>query len=156
MASKKVTFSDGIVEHVYPDKNSQNSKKSKTMEVEDFMVNMINNYVSHYKKVNNKGDNFTILDGINFNDVTSTNAPLENFYEEMLKYKINENTNPDYIKIYQYFEKDKMKIIDELYCIIKNGTPILLSTSFFSLLIELTNLKNENSEKVNYDIVSLK
>ncbi len=152
MTSKKVTFSNDVIEHVYSNKKTT----EKTMEVEDFMVNMINNYVSHYKKVNNKNDNFTILDGINFNDVTSTNAPLENFYEEMLKYKINESTNPDYIKIYQYSDKDNMKIIDELYCIIKNGTPILLSTSFFSLLIELTNLKNENSEKVNYDIVSLK
>ena len=85
--------------------------------------------------------------------------PLENFYEEMLKYNKNMDSNPDYVKIYQYSERDTMNIIDELYGIVNNGTITLLSTSFFSLLIELTNLTNEEDTKKNgnkYDIVSLK
>ena len=122
----------------------------------NFIVEMMNNYTQHYKKISNK-EKLTVLDGINFSDVTSTNIQLENFYEEMLKYKVNETTNPEYIKIYKYSEREKMKIYDELYVIIKDGEPLFLSTSMFSLLIELTNLKNENAHKnINFDIVSLK
>lgn len=122
----------------------------------NFIVDMMNNYTKHFKKINNK-ENLSLLDGINFSDVTSTNMQLENFYEEMLKYKVNETTNPEYVKIYKFSERDNMIIHDELYVIIKDGEPLFLSTSMFSLLIELTNLKNENVHKgANYDIASLK
>ena len=122
----------------------------------NFIVEMMNNYTCHFKKISNK-EKLTLLDGINFNDITSTNVQLENFYEEMLKYKVNETTNPEYIKIYKFSERNDMKIHDELYVIIKDGEPLFLSTSMFSLLIELTNLKNENVHKTaNFDIVSLK
>jgi hypothetical protein len=155
MNNKKVSFAEGVTTHSYKSAGGGGST-TKTMEIEEFMVSMINNYVTHYKKVNGKKDDFTLLDGINFNDMTSTNAPLEKFYEEMLKYKTNENKSPEYTKIYEYSKRDEMKIDDELYGIIQNGKPLLLSTSFFSLLIELTNLQNETDNKANYDIVSLK
>lgn len=131
------------------------SKNTELVDEHTFMVDMINNYINHYKKINNKPANFTLFDGINFDDLSSTNAPLEIFYEEMLKYKVNEKSNPNFIKIYNETERNSMQIIDEMYGILDDGKPVCFSTSFFSLLIEMTNLKNENPN-VNYSIVSLK
>lgn len=159
MNSKKVTFSDNLQTEI-PSQTEiplQVNHKVQQRECENFVVDMINNFTNHYKRVNGKKEDYTLLDGINFEDLTSTNAPLEKFYEEMLKFKVNESTQPEYIKIYDYTQRDSMKIVDELYGIVENGKAKYLSTSFFSLLIELTNLKNETMDKtINYDIISLK
>ena len=116
---------------------------------------IVNNYIIYYKTINNKDDDFTIFDGIDYDDDTSTNMVMEKFYEEILKYKVNEHTNPDYIKIYDYDQRDNVKVNDELYCITENGKPKYIGTSLFSLLIELTNLKNIY-DTINYNIVNLK
>jgi len=124
-----------------------------------FYVDMINNYLEFYKKNNNKNQDYTMFDGIDTTDPTSTNHSLEQFYEQMCKYKADEVSNPKFIEIYTYEEMYKIKnnIDDELYGIFKNGFPIFVSLSFFSLLIELTNLKNEDTDdKIHYDIISLK
>lgn len=182
MRDKKVTFSVDVPEQsllddedvknkisqfIQPETNSQESNKSITKLTlvsgsdnhDIFYVDMINNYLEYYKKNNNKNQDFTIFDGIDTTDPTSTNHSLEQFYEQMCKYKADEVSNPKLIEICAYEEMYKIKnnVGDELYGIFKNGFPIFVSLSFFSLLIELTNLKNEDTdEKIHYDIISLK
>jgi hypothetical protein len=119
----------------------------------EFYVDMLNNYLEYYKKTNGKPNELTILDGINVNDKYSTNPQLETFHEEMVKYQ---NMNEENRQLYKYGELENLKSSDELFGIFSNGTsePIVISKSLYSLIIEITNLKNENS-KNRYEIISM-
>jgi hypothetical protein len=159
MKSKKVNFSDEVLDNNPENLTMLSQSASGNENYDVFYVDMINNYLEYYKKNNNKNKSYTMFDGIDTRDPTSTNHSLEQFYEEMCKYKTNDVSNQEYIKLYKYDERDSIKIDinDELYGIFKDGFPIYVSLSFFSLLIELTNLKNEDvNEKYNYEIISLK
>jgi len=152
LTTKPIQISQTSTQMLTPTASSNNN-------YDIFYVDMINNYLEFYKKNNNKNQDYTMFDGIDTTDPTSTNHSLEQFYEQMCKYKADEVTNPKFIEIYTYEEMYKIKdnIDDELYGIFRNGFPIFVSLSFFSLLIELTNLKNEDTDdKIHYDIISLK
>ena len=123
------------------------------LEQTDFIVSIINNYIKHYKIQNQKPNNMTMFDDIDENNETSTNKIMEEFYGESIKYK--ENGNNEIIKFNELNEE--ITSFDELYGIFENDNrnPICVSQSFFSLLIELTNLQYENETK-EYTIVNLK
>lgn len=126
---------------------------------DSFSGELLNNYTEYYKKRTNKGKNFTLLDGIDKNDPYSTNMPLEELYFEMTLYLENETQDPDFCKIIPYNEIDQnIMSSDELYCILLNGSPLVVSKSLFSLLIELTSIKlnDKNKGSNNYDIINLK
>lgn len=150
IGSKKVRFADetdSVVDLVVDSAVDSNS--------EDFMVELINNYTSYFKKIYGKSEKYTLLDGIDTSDDTSTNKALEEFFEELCKFKVCDMTNPSSTKIVQYSKLDTLDKSDELYAILESGEALCASTSFFAILIELTNLKIENKTKV-YEIVSLK
>lgn len=116
-----------------------------------FMVDLSNNYLTYFKKQNNKPPELNMFDGIDTENETSVNSQLESFYEELIKYKM---LSDDDKNIYKYEELKNFADDDELYSIQHNGNPIVVSKSLFSLLIELTNLQNENPKK-KYDIICL-
>jgi hypothetical protein len=133
-------------------------KKDGEIEIdENFLVNLINNFTDYYKKIKQKSTNFTLFDGINTTDPTSTNGALEEFYGKMIEYKTYQKHNPDYIKIYNISEiihKSDM----EIYGLLNNGKLICKSTSLFSILIELTNIQYENiirKNKSQFNIIVL-
>lgn len=120
---------------------------------------LLNNWTEYFKNKAGKSNNYTLLDGTDKEDPISTNMPLEEFYFEMMRFLQDEKENPDYIKIVKYTNLNKNDVnSDELYCIMKDGQPILASQSLFSILIELTSLKRETSDKVKtkLEIVNLK
>jgi len=116
-----------------------------------FMVELSNNFLKYYKKQNNKPTEFNMFHGIDPENDLSVNSQLESFYEEMIKYKMLSDSDKN---VYKYSELPNFENDDELYCIQSNGEQLLLSKSLFSLLIELTNLQNENP-KTQYDIICL-
>lgn len=132
--------------------------QSNTLDVTNsFSGNLMNNYIEYFKKKTKKPQNFTMLDGIDKDDPYSTNMPLEELYFEMTTFLENEKEHPELCKIVPYNEMDQQVVAgDELYCILANGKPLVVSQSLFALLIELTNIKNENKNKIIYDIVNLK
>lgn len=109
--------------------------------MEDFYVQLMNNYLEYYK-VENNINYITLFDNIDIDDDLSTNVIMEDFYNEMIKYK---NNLDDYIKIYDH---DKININKDVSWngIYVNNELQLVSRSLFALLIEITNLKNENKE----------
>lgn len=128
--------------------------------MEEFYVDLINNYIVYYKQINEKPSDMTMFEGINFDDPFSTNRIMEKFYEEMCIYNEYKNSDENMIKIYDY-KNDTFSLenMEELYGITKNDMTYKVSGSLFSLLIELTNLKNE--DKINdvtntYGIIPLK
>jgi hypothetical protein len=110
--------------------------------MEDFLVDLINEYAEYYKQLKKLPEDFNILDGIDFDDDTSTNVSLEEFYDA--KYNFEHN-GENYIKIYDNDVEIKGKYI-EYYIIKKNNNIFKVSLSLFSLLIEIVNLKLEDPE----------
>lgn len=117
-----------------------------------FIVDMLNNYVKYFIK-----DNKNLFDGIDYEDASSTNEHLEKIYTHMEEYNLCEKIDPDRNKIYYYPEEiTQDKIIElinndiEVYEIreVQNDKTKLLcvSVSLISILIEITNLENENNE----------
>jgi hypothetical protein len=112
--------------------------------MEDILVNIINEYTNYYKKLKKLPEDFTLFDGIDIDDDTSTNVSLEEFYDA--KYNFEHN-GENYIKIYDDENEIKDKYI-EYYVIMKNNNIYKVSLSLFSLLIEIVNLKIEDSESI--------
>lgn len=126
-----------------------------TTEESIFLVELINNYILYYREYH--GDTETLFDNIDTEDLSSTNFQMEKFYEMINEYKQNEIKKNDINNIYDFEEKKDMMIEDEVYCIYENDKPIKISVSFFSLLIELTNIKNDDKNDNNkYKIIKLK
>lgn len=122
----------------------------------EFMVDMINNFMTNYRFSNMKPKNMTLFDGIEMNDPTSTNMIIEEFYEELLKFKMNDSSDSEHTKLYKYSDICNITKKDQYKTILENGIPIVASQSFFALLIEMTNLKNEDiTGSVDYRIVAL-
>ena len=116
-----------------------------------FLVNLTNNYLTYFKKLNGKPQNLNMFDGINIEDDTSVNLQMESFYEELIKYK---HASDEARMVYKYKELPNFKNDEELYSIQYEGQQIAVSKSLFSLLIELTNLQNEYP-KNKYQIICL-
>lgn len=121
----------------------------------DFYRDLFNNYLEYFNKTN-RNENKTLFYGINNNDKSATNKQLEQLYAEMHKYTEFKTTNKNLIEIVLFEKMDKLTINDdfEIYCIFKNGIPHLVSQSFFALLKELTDLKNEDN-KNTYNLSTL-
>lgn len=128
-----------------------NDENSPDENQAQFMVDLTNNYLAYFKKLNGKPEELNMFDGINVDDELSVNPQLESFYEEMIKYKMLSDSDRN---IYKYDELSNLADDDELYSIQCNGEQLVVSKSLFSLLIELTNLQNENPKK-KYDIICL-
>jgi hypothetical protein len=67
-------------------------------------LNLINIFTIYYKTLYNKNGSETLLDEIDVDDVSSTNRPLEMFYDELYKYK--NATNDQYVNL---FDKEEYK-----------------------------------------------
>jgi hypothetical protein len=116
--------------------------------------NLINNFLEYFKKKTNKSKNFNMVVGIDNNDPISTNLVLEEFYYEMMKYK---EGSEEFIRVLKYKDMDRLMTSgDELYGILKNGEPLLVSQSLFSILQEFTEMKKFIKKKVVVEIVNLK
>jgi len=112
---------------------------------EEFLVEIMNNYLKYYKMTHNLDKELTLFDGMNEYDKTITNNQLESFYKELKNYKKNDN------KIEKYNPESKTKY---LFGITKNTELSLVSNSLFALLIELTNLEREN-KTIKYELINL-
>lgn len=135
---------------------SQELPQNLTNIYPDFTVELINNFIIYFKTREQKAKDFTLFDGTDTSDETSTNMAMEEFYSEMVKFKENERDNPLSTKILKYNEiNNEITNSNELYCISKEGLPMYVSQSFFAILIELTNLKREYPDN-KFNIINLK
>lgn len=117
------------------------------IDISEFTVQLINNYMKFYKNVNNINKPISLIDGLvcnieNIENIDKTNKQLERFYEELNYYKTNENTSE--CEIHNVNNENIEKYMKFKYGIFtaKNNL-IYVSNSLLSLLIELCNLENE-------------
>lgn len=105
--------------------------------MEDIYVEIINKYISFYKKEIKKSN---LFDDIDFSNFCSTNNQMELFNEEIEKFK---RENESYRDIINYDSKNPKK-----YTLKKNGQDYLMSDSLISIIIENINLENEEKNSV--------
>jgi len=110
----------------------------------EIIVSIINNYIKFYK---NEIQDVNIFDGVDVNDPTATNIQLNILRNAMNKYK---NENDDIRNVIMYTTTDKLK----RFVICKNSKPYCSSDLLFSVLIEVSNLEQE--DKTNQFIIKLK
>lgn len=107
----------------------------------EFMVEIVNNYIQFYRS---EVEDVDIFSGIDEKDMASTNRQLSLLYAEK---EIFENSDEESTKITLLSTNTPSKD----YIIYKNNIPYCTSSSLFAVLIEITNLKNED-QKSNYKI----
>jgi hypothetical protein len=105
--------------------------------MEDIYVQLINKYISFYKKEIRKCH---IFDEIDFSNLSSTNNQMELFNEEIEKFK---KENETYRDIFNFDPQKKKK-----YVLKKNAQNYLMSDSLISIIIENINLENEEKNSV--------
>ena len=181
--SKRVNFSNEVqqfdIERLsddeynddYDEQEHENNRKhcndnhEKTKELDffnndeecEFIMKLLNNYVDHYKKQHNLKNNFNMLEDINHEDMTSTNAIMELFYEEMYKFDSLTKSNTDDTLIHKYSDRHNIDVEDELYGVSQDGVVKVVSKSFFACLIEMTNMQDECENKNTFfHIINLK
>lgn len=142
---------DGLINY-----NAETNEIEFEEDIANFMVELFTEYTNYYKHRYNKDSEFTLLTGIDFIDKKSTNHALDTFYNYFYEYQNNEKTNPNKNEIYDYDKFKNNQNNDELFGIMKNGEMYKLSSSLFSLLIELVNCRREHDEKTLFGIVVLK
>ena len=111
------------------------SSTTKTMD-SDFMVNLVNNYIQFYKA---QILDINLFDGLNENDLASTNIQLNVLYSEMKKYQTLDENSKDVVIMTPNNESKK-------FTIYKNDNPFCTTDHLFVALIEITNMKEESTE----------
>jgi len=146
--TKMVEQIDGMVE----------KKLDELNYLPNFLVNMINEFMIYHKNINNKPDNLTFFDGINVDDFSSTNYQIEDFYAAQYKFmKYDLEPNSIKTKIFHPDEYEDDNNETELFGLRQDDNLIYVSQSLFALLIEIVNLKNEDTtNKIKYDIVPMR
>lgn len=122
----------------------------------EFMTDMIYEYNRYYKAKFNKATEYNLLNGLDVNDVLSTNHSLEMFYHSMAEFNKLEKNNSDAINVYDVGSKIDEDEYDELYGLMKEGKLYKFSPSLMAILIELVNCKRENDPEMIFNIVTLK
>ena len=107
---------------------------------------LLNTYQNYYKRSFLKAgiySNNNLLEGIDIENPTSTNRPLENFYEALYKHKEYEQSNPELAELYQFGMPNIPPTVtasSELYGISNNGKIEWISPSLFAVIAEATNM----------------
>ena len=120
---------------------------------EDFIIDIINEYIVFYKN-NGDSDLESLFDNIDIKDETSTNYPLEQFYEAQCIFKKNEENGKS--ELNDVYDVGEMQFEPEIiYGINRNKILYKVSPSLFALLIEIVSLKKEY-ETDNFEIIILR
>ena len=124
-------------------------------EVDEYenMVSLINVFQVYYRNLFNKKENETLFEDINYKDPKSTNRSMELLYDEMYKYKINQD-NPELITVYDIdqFNK-KAEDCEELYILMIDNKENKICETLFPLISYMSRLEWTN---INWSINSLK
>jgi len=154
-----------IKEHNSEDEQEHNLEDEQEHNLEDEQKNVeqimdlttsitgdiFNIFLDYYKK-NKKLNTYDIFNGIDYNDITSTNKIMELLYQHLIIYK---EEDEDFIKVIPYKISNNSDIIKNLYCIKKNKKPLLVSKSLFSIMLEFREMKKYLGNEANIEIINL-
>ncbi len=115
---------------------------SSNYDIEDMeiFVDILNVFQTYYKNLYRKHEDETLFDGINYDDLTSTNRSMELLYDYIYEYRSNKMKDTKLTNLYDETELN-MNDYEELYGLIIDGTIKKISPSFLALLIYLVQLE---------------
>lgn len=115
-------------------------------------VNLLNIYLVYFKTMYNKNESYNIFSDINQNDETSTNDAIIKLYDEIHRYKQEQNKNKQFINLFELDEYKKLYLPDSnskinedypLY-MVYDGSRQYLSHNLITILLHLTNIDWHN------------
>lgn len=118
--------------------NSTNSNSD--IEDMEIFVDILNAFQTYYKNLYRKQEDETLFDGVNYDDLTSTNRSMELLYDYIYEYRSNKMKDTKLTNLYDQTELN-MNDYEELYGLIIDGTIKKISPSFLALLIYLVQLE---------------
>lgn len=119
------------------------------------LVDIINAFQVHYKKLFKKKDTETMFEGLDASDPLATNRSMEFLYDHIYKHKENIKNNPKNNNLYNEDEDINLDDFSEFYSLLINGDIIKLSSSMYSLIEFFVN-KYDNWYELKWEIINLK
>ena len=135
--------------------NNVNDVKEDNYSYEDKLVNIINAFQIHYKRLFKKKDNEHMFNDIDSNNPLATNRSMEFLYEHLYKYKENIKNSTDGNNLYNEDDNFDLEKYEEFYALIINGDIKKMSASLFSLIEYFVGLKEEWWD-LKWEIINLK
>ena len=122
---------------------------------EDKLLNIINAFQIHYKKLFKKENNENMFNEVDTNNPLSTNRSMEFLYEHLYKYKENIKNNNGLNNLYNEDDNFDMEKPEEFYALIINGDINKMSASLYGLIEYFVGLK-EDWWDMKWEIINLK
>lgn len=119
------------------------------------LVDIINAFQVHYKKLFKKKDTDNMFADLDISDPLSTNRSMEFLYDHIYKYKENQKIDSSRNNLYNEDDNIDLEKFDEFYALMINGEINKLSESMYSLINYLVN-KHENWYEIKWEIINLK
>ena len=113
-------------------------------------VTILNIFQTYYRDIHQIKSAESLFDGVDTDQLSSTNRSLELLYQYILEYKQNRAKNIELTSVFQCINVDKY---EEIYALAYDGKPVLYSASFLSLI---SHLANDDWEKINWKITKIK
>lgn len=104
------------------------------------MVNLLNLYLTHFKRIYRLKSTTHFFDGVDLDQPQSTSKLLEQFYDEMKKYQASNEDHRLLIEPDQ-LESDRAMIeqLSEFHALLVDRKPVVYSGSILSLLAHLAH-----------------
>ena len=101
---------------------------------QNFYFKLLNNFIKYHNELNQSTQH--MFHGIEYNEKTSTNYSMEEFYKLLTNYKNNLENYPDKLIVLTPDDNiNSLKNTDELYELKINGKTMYYSQDIFSLLL---------------------
>jgi len=119
------------------------------------MVEIINVFQIHYKRIFKKKDNENMFSDLDTSNPLSTNMSMEFLYDHIFKYKENKKSDNNKNNLYNEDDNIDLDKYDEFFALLINGEINKLSGSLYSLIEYFVN-KFENWFEIKWEIINLK
>ena len=145
---------DNILETNFKEEKEDEIKEDD-YSYEDKLLNIINAFQIHYKKLFKKENNENMFNEVDTNNPLSTNRSMEFLYEHLYKYKENIKNNNGLNNLYNEDDNFDMEKPEEFYALIINGDINKMSASLYGLIEYFVGLK-EDWWDMKWEIINLK
>ena len=119
------------------------------------LVDIINAFQVHFKKLFKKKDTDNMFADLDISDPLSTNRSMEFLYDHIYKHKENIKNNNNKNNLYNEEDNIDLEQFEECYALMINGDIDKLSESMYTLIEYLVN-KYENWYEIQWEIINLK
>lgn len=119
------------------------------------LVDIINAFQVHYKKLFKKKDTDNMFADLDTSDPLSTNRSMEFLYDHIFKHKEYAKNDKEKNSLFKEDDNIDLDKYDEFFALMINGDINKLSASMYSLIEYLVNTY-DNWYEIKWEIINLK